>query len=64
MTSSGGVCGETQIRGALIDLSGTLHVEDEAIPGATQALRLLREAGVRIRFLSNTTKESGENNTF
>ena len=28
----------SRVRGLLLDLSGTLHVEDAAIPGATSAL--------------------------
>ena len=39
------------IRAALIDLSGTLHVEKEAIPGAQAALRRLREARMKLRYV-------------
>jgi len=42
---------------ALIDLSGTLHIEDLAIPGAVEALRRLRTSGIRLKFVTNTTKE-------
>lgn len=31
--------GTVQIKTVLIDLSGTLHVEDTALPGAVQALK-------------------------
>ncbi|KAJ3209293.1 hypothetical protein HDU83_000833 [Entophlyctis luteolus] len=48
------------IRGVCIDLSGTLHVEDEITLGASAALSRLRShpAGLQIRFVTNTTKES------
>ncbi|KAI8809260.1 Haloacid dehalogenase-like hydrolase domain-containing protein 2 [Cladochytrium replicatum] len=42
----------------LIDLSGTLHVEDEPTPGAVAALDRLRGSGLLFRFVTNTTKES------
>ncbi|CAN7983538.1 unnamed protein product, partial [Ixodes hexagonus] len=42
----------------LVDLSGTLHIEDTCIPGAVEALQRLRDAGLKIRFVTNTTKES------
>ncbi|KAM9331210.1 haloacid dehalogenase-like hydrolase domain-containing protein 2 [Gastrophryne carolinensis] len=46
------------IKAVLVDLSGTLHVEDTAIPGAQEALKRLRGAPLHIRFVTNTTKES------
>lgn len=43
----------------LIDLSGTLHVEDTAITGAVAALQRLRQnSRYKIKFVTNTTKES------
>lgn len=48
----------------LIDLSGTIHIGDVACPGAIAALTRIRRAqsqsqvDVRLRFCSNTTKES------
>ncbi|XP_073440865.1 haloacid dehalogenase-like hydrolase domain-containing protein 2 isoform X1 [Dendrobates tinctorius] len=45
------------IRAVLVDLSGTLHIDDTAIPGAQEALKRLRSAPVTIRFVTNTTKE-------
>ncbi|ORY81753.1 HAD-like domain-containing protein [Leucosporidium creatinivorum] len=48
----------TCLRALLIDLSGTLHVSDTATPGAAAAIRRLREAGIAIRYVSNTSKES------
>ncbi|XP_076277961.1 haloacid dehalogenase-like hydrolase domain-containing protein 2 isoform X1 [Lasioglossum baleicum] len=48
-----------QIRMVLIDLSGTLHVDSTVIPGAVEALSRLRSANVPLKFVTNTTKESG-----
>nr|XP_060617206.1 haloacid dehalogenase-like hydrolase domain-containing protein 2 [Anolis sagrei ordinatus]XP_060617207.1 haloacid dehalogenase-like hydrolase domain-containing protein 2 [Anolis sagrei ordinatus] len=45
------------LKAVLVDLSGTLHVEDTAVPGAQEALKKLRSAPVAIRFVTNTTKE-------
>ncbi|XP_053909517.1 haloacid dehalogenase-like hydrolase domain-containing protein 2 isoform X2 [Cuculus canorus] len=45
------------LKAVLVDLSGTLHVEDSAVPGAQEALKRLRNAPVTIRFVTNTTKE-------
>jgi HAD superfamily hydrolase (TIGR01458 family) len=39
----------------LIDIDGVLQVSNEPIPGATGAIRRLREAGHRLRFLTNNT---------
>ncbi|PSC69360.1 haloacid dehalogenase-like hydrolase domain-containing 2 [Micractinium conductrix] len=50
-----------RIRGALIDLNGTLHVGDTATPGSQAALRRLRDAGVACRFVTNTTKDTISN---
>uniref|UniRef100_V9L1E3 Haloacid dehalogenase-like hydrolase domain-containing protein 2 n=2 Tax=Callorhinchus milii TaxID=7868 RepID=V9L1E3_CALMI len=46
------------LKAVLIDISGTLHVDDKAISGAPEALRRLREAALAVRFVTNTTKES------
>ncbi|XP_036340954.1 haloacid dehalogenase-like hydrolase domain-containing protein 2 isoform X2 [Rhagoletis pomonella] len=46
------------IKAALIDLSGTLHVEDKPTPKAVDALKRLRETNIQIKFVTNTTKES------
>lgn len=45
------------IRTVLIDLSGTLHIENQAIAGAAEALNNLRKTNVVIKFVTNTTKE-------
>jgi HAD superfamily hydrolase (TIGR01458 family) len=48
-----------RIRGVLIDLSGTLHIEDSVIPGSIEALaRLASIPGIKVKFVTNTTKES------
>lgn len=40
----------------LIDLAGVLHIDDEPIAGAVDALADLRASGLPIRFLTNTTR--------
>jgi len=40
----------------LIDLAGVLHIDDEPIAGAADALADLRASGLPIRFLTNTTR--------
>jgi HAD superfamily hydrolase (TIGR01458 family) len=39
----------------LLDVDGVLHVSGEAIPGAAVAVQRLRDAGHRIRFVTNNT---------
>ena len=46
------------IQALLIDLDGVLYVEDEPIPGAKQAVDSFREAGLGLRFVTNTTARS------
>lgn len=43
------------IEGLLLDLSGVVYVQDEAVPGAAEALRRLRDRGIPIRLVTNTT---------
>jgi HAD superfamily hydrolase (TIGR01458 family) len=43
------------IEGVLLDLSGVVYVEDEAVPGAAEALAKLRAADLPIRLVTNTT---------
>ena len=47
-----------KIRGVLIDLSGTLHIGNDEIPGAKKALKKLRAGGLSLRFLTNTSTKS------
>src|SRR5687768_8168662 len=42
----------------LIDLDGVLYVEDEPVEGAAEAVGRLRDAGLRLRFVTNTTARS------
>jgi HAD superfamily hydrolase (TIGR01458 family) len=39
----------------LLDIDGVLHVSGEAIPGAPEAIRALRDEGHRLRFVTNNT---------
>lgn len=54
----GGVSGTRDIRGLLIDLDGVLYVGKEVLPGAREAVQQLAEAGVGLRFLTNTTTKT------
>lgn len=47
-----------QIDGMLIDISGVLYVGDDVVPGAPEALKKLRETGLPVRFLTNTTRKT------
>ncbi len=47
-----------RIRGILLDLDGVLYVGDRPVPGAREALDQLRERGIPVRFLSNSTRRS------
>ena len=42
----------------LLDVDGVLHVSGEPIPGAVDAVRRLRNAGHRLRFVTNSTTMS------
>lgn len=44
------------IRAVLVDLDGVLYVGNEAVPGAVDALARLRAAGLRLRFLTNSSR--------
>ena len=44
-------------KGLLIDLDGTLYVEDTPIPGAHEALSRLEAAGIPYRYVTNTTRK-------
>ncbi|MCD6290316.1 MAG: TIGR01458 family HAD-type hydrolase [Anaerolineae bacterium] len=39
----------------IFDLDGTLYNGDQVIPGAVETVRRLKEAGIPLRFLTNTT---------
>lgn len=42
----------------LLDIDGVLHVSGEAIPGAAEAVRRLRDSGEPLRFVTNNTVQS------
>ncbi|XP_046668302.1 haloacid dehalogenase-like hydrolase domain-containing protein 2 [Homalodisca vitripennis] len=46
------------LKTVLIDLSGTLHIGNEITPSAVEALEKLRQKNLKIKFVTNTTKES------
>jgi HAD superfamily hydrolase (TIGR01458 family) len=48
------------IAALLIDLDGVLYVEDERVPGSLEALKRLRDGGLALRFVTNTTAHSRE----
>lgn len=39
----------------LLDLDGVVYVEDEPVPGARNAIERMRDAGLTLRFVTNTT---------
>jgi HAD superfamily hydrolase (TIGR01458 family) len=43
------------VEGLLLDLSGVIYVQDDAVPGAAEALRSLRANQLPIRLVTNTT---------
>lgn len=43
-------------QGVLLDLDGTVYTETGLIPGADRAVDALRDAGVPLRFVTNTTR--------
>lgn len=46
------------IKGILIDLSGTVHIGDRAIPGAVEAIRRLQREEIPFRFVTNTSRKT------
>jgi phospholysine phosphohistidine inorganic pyrophosphate phosphatase len=43
------------VEGLLLDLSGVVYVQDEAVPGAAEALADFRARGIPVRLVTNTT---------
>jgi HAD superfamily hydrolase (TIGR01458 family) len=43
------------VEALLLDLSGVVYVQDEAVPGAAEALSALRDRDVPLRLVTNTT---------
>ncbi|KAJ1775646.1 hypothetical protein LPJ77_003922 [Coemansia sp. RSA 2523] len=48
------------LRGVMLDISGTLHVNYSPTPNAVAALTRLRATGVKVRFVTNSTKLTDE----
>lgn len=48
--------GTVMATGVLLDIAGVLHDGGRALPSARQAVRRLRDAGLPVRFLTNTTR--------
>lgn len=46
------------MRAVLLDIDGVLYVEDDPIAGAIEAVGRLRDAGLILRFVTNTTNRS------
>lgn len=46
------------IRGVLLDLAGVVYDGDKPIAGAVEAVARLRDAGLPLRFVSNTTRST------
>jgi HAD superfamily hydrolase (TIGR01458 family) len=46
------------VRVVLLDLDGVLYVEQALVPGAPEAVELLRARGLALRFVTNTTSHS------
>lgn len=50
----------SDVRAVVVDVDGTVVLGDEPIPGATPAIRRLREAGLEVLFLSNNPTKRRE----
>jgi HAD superfamily hydrolase (TIGR01458 family) len=48
----------SRAKGLLIDLDGTVYDSGQTIPGAAEAVGELRETGIPLRFLTNTSRSS------
>ncbi len=44
-----------EVGALLLDLSGVIYVQDQAVPGAAEALSVLRDREIPIRLVTNTT---------
>src|SRR5918994_3914694 len=49
--------GRMRLGGLLIDLDGTLYVGGEPVAGAREAVASLKDRGLAIRYVTNTTRE-------
>lgn len=50
--------GPPRLGALLVDLDGVLYVEDEPVEGAGEAIARLRDSGLALRFVTNTTARS------
>ncbi|MDN3609760.1 TIGR01458 family HAD-type hydrolase [Vibrio ostreicida] len=50
----------TQFKGVIFDIDGTLILNNQPLPGATDAVNGLRSMGVQLRFVTNTTGRTPE----
>ncbi|OGT72168.1 MAG: hydrolase [Gammaproteobacteria bacterium RIFCSPLOWO2_02_FULL_47_50] len=48
------------ISGVLLDLSGVLYVGNKPLPGAIQAVQQLADAGLPLRYITNTTRKTSD----
>lgn len=48
------------MKGAVIDLDGTVYRSEQLVPGAREGITMLRKAGVDVAFVSNTATKSRE----
>lgn len=46
------------IKGALLDLGGVVYIAGKTLPGAIDAIARLRDAGIGVRCLTNSTRSS------
>ena len=47
-----------RIKGLLVDLDGTLYFKGNPIPGSIETVSKLRDAGLKLLFLTNTDSKS------
>lgn len=47
------VSAQSSIEAAILDLDGTVYCGDQLVPGASQTISSMREAGIRVLFLTN-----------
>jgi HAD superfamily hydrolase (TIGR01458 family) len=45
------------LRAVLLDISGVLYEDDQPLPGALQAVRVLQDKGLPLRLLTNTSRQ-------
>lgn len=50
----------TQVKGVIFDIDGTLILNNQPLPGATDTVNSLRNMGVEMRFVTNTTGRTPE----